>query len=54
MPTSPLSELLNCPLTRVRDSPWRFGAPKQIAEAEKLVKEHLNEIRSAWAKHFPG
>jgi hypothetical protein len=28
--------------------------PKQIAEAEKLVKEHLNEIRSAWAKHFPG
>jgi hypothetical protein len=28
--------------------------PKRLAEAEKLVKEHLNEIRSAWAKHFPG
>ena len=27
--------------------------PKQIAEAEKLVEEHLNEIRRAWAKHFP-
>lgn len=27
--------------------------PKQIAEAEKLVEEHLNEIRSAWARHFP-
>ncbi len=27
---------------------------KQIAEAEKLVEENLNEIRSAWAKHFPG
>lgn len=28
--------------------------PKQIAEAEKLVGEHLDEIRNAWAKHFPG
>ena len=28
--------------------------PKRIAEAERLVEEHLNEIRSAWAKHFPG
>ena len=27
--------------------------PKQIAEAGKLVEEHLNEIRHAWAKHFP-
>ncbi len=27
--------------------------PKQITEAEKLIKEHANEIRSAWAKHFP-
>jgi hypothetical protein len=27
--------------------------PKQIAEAERLVEEHLNEIRRAWAKHFP-
>jgi hypothetical protein len=28
--------------------------PKRIAEAERLVEEHLNEIRSAWGKHFPG
>jgi hypothetical protein len=28
--------------------------PKQIVEAEGLVEEHLNEIRAAWAKHFPG
>lgn len=28
--------------------------PKQIAEAEKLVEEHLNEIRRAWTTHFPG
>ena len=28
--------------------------PKQLAEAHTLVEEHLNEIRSAWAKHFPG
>lgn len=28
--------------------------PKQIAEATKLIEEHLNEIRKAWAKHFPG
>jgi hypothetical protein len=28
--------------------------PKLLAEAQKLVEEHLNEIRSAWAKHFPG
>lgn len=27
--------------------------PKQVAEAQKLIEEHLNEIRSAWAKHFP-
>jgi hypothetical protein len=27
--------------------------PKRLAEAERLVEEHLNEIRSAWAKHFP-
>lgn len=26
--------------------------PKQIAEAEDLIEEHLNEIRGAWAKHF--
>lgn len=28
--------------------------PKQIVEVQKLIEEHLNEIRSAWAKHFPG
>jgi hypothetical protein len=28
--------------------------PKQIAEVEHLVEENLNEIRAAWAKHFPG
>ena len=28
--------------------------PKLIVEAEELIKEHLNEIRRAWAKHFPG
>ena len=28
--------------------------PKQVAEAQKLVEEHLDEIRHAWAKHFPG
>ena len=27
--------------------------PKQIAEVQKLIEEHLNEIRGAWAKHFP-
>ena len=27
--------------------------PKQLAEANNLVEEHVNEIRSAWAKHFP-
>lgn len=28
--------------------------PKQMVEAQKLVEEHLDEIRHAWAKHFPG
>ena len=27
--------------------------PKQVVEVQKLIEEHLNEIRSAWAKHFP-
>jgi hypothetical protein len=27
---------------------------KQVAEAQSLIEEHLDEIRSAWAKHFPG
>jgi hypothetical protein len=26
----------------------------RLTEASKLVEEHLNEIRSAWGKHFPG
>jgi hypothetical protein len=28
--------------------------PKQVAEAQESIEEHLNEIRSAWTKHFPG
>ena len=32
-----------------------FGLkPKQVTEAQKLIEEHLDEIRSAWTKHFPG
>jgi hypothetical protein len=27
---------------------------KQLAEAQALVEEHVNEIRDAWATHFPG
>ena len=27
---------------------------KRLAEAQKLVEEHEDEIRIAWAKHFPG
>lgn len=27
--------------------------PKQVTEVQKLIEEHLNEIRGAWAKHFP-
>jgi hypothetical protein len=26
---------------------------KQITEVQKLIEEHLNEIRSAWARYFP-
>lgn len=26
----------------------------RLNEATKLVEEHVDEIRSAWAKHFPG
>jgi hypothetical protein len=25
----------------------------RVNEATRLIEEHLNEIRSAWAKHFP-
>lgn len=28
--------------------------PTQVSEARSLIEEHLNEIRSAWAEHFPG
>lgn len=27
---------------------------KRLNEASKLVEEHLDEIRRAWRKHFPG
>ena len=27
--------------------------PKQVTEAQRLIEEHVDEIRSAWAKHFP-
>ena len=30
-----------------------LNAPR-VNEAAKLIEEHLDEIRSAWAKHFPG
>ena len=31
-----------------------FGLkPKQVADVQKLIEEHLNEIRDAWARHFP-
>jgi hypothetical protein len=26
----------------------------RLAEAQKLDEEHVDEIRSAWARHFPG
>jgi uncharacterized protein DUF4160 len=26
----------------------------RVNEASKLIEEHLDEIRRAWAKHFPG
>ena len=26
---------------------------QQITEAQGLVEEHINDIRRAWAKHFP-
>jgi hypothetical protein len=27
--------------------------PQQVTEARKLVEEHIDDIRQAWAKHFP-
>ena len=32
---------------------YGLNAPR-VNEASKLIEEHLDEIRSAWAKHFPG
>lgn len=29
-------------------------ANRQIATALQLIREHENEIRSAWEEHFPG
>ena len=26
----------------------------RVNEAAKLIEEHLDEIHSAWARHFPG
>jgi hypothetical protein len=26
--------------------------PKQLAEVQRLIEEHVNEIRSAWTEHF--
>lgn len=28
-------------------------SPREINKALRLVKEHENEIRNAWSKHFP-
>ncbi len=31
-----------------------FGlTAKQITEVQDLIEEHIDEIRAAWAKHFP-
>jgi hypothetical protein len=27
---------------------------RQVTEAQRLIEEHLDDIRHAWAKHFPG
>jgi hypothetical protein len=27
---------------------------REISEAQRLVQEHENDIRSAWHRHFPG
>lgn len=26
---------------------------RRLADVRKLVEEHVNDIRNAWAKHFP-
>jgi len=32
-----------------------YGLKAQhVLEAERLVEEHIDDIRRAWAKHFPG
>jgi hypothetical protein len=28
--------------------------PTQVTEAQKLIEEHVDGIRHAWSKHFPG
>jgi hypothetical protein len=28
--------------------------PRLVAKAQRLVEEHVDEIRDAWARHFPG
>ncbi len=31
-----------------------FGlTAKQLTEVQDLIEEHIDEIRAAWAKHFP-
>jgi Domain of unknown function (DUF4160) len=27
---------------------------QQVAEAQKLIEEHIDDIRRAWSTHFPG
>ena len=27
---------------------------RELNEADSLIKEHRNEIRTAWQQHFPG
>jgi hypothetical protein len=27
---------------------------QEITEAQKLIEEHVDDIRRAWTKHFPG
>ena len=28
--------------------------PTQVTEVQQLIEEHVDAIRSAWNKHFPG
>lgn len=29
-------------------------SPRRLRDAAKLIEEHLDDIRIAWARHFPG